>query len=81
MKKRRPKLPNPHTLSPDFLSKDKDAQLRTHNLQIRLNDYELRALKRYQELLKGKKSRAAICREAIMEKVLIGLEENQPTLF
>lgn len=81
MKRRsKTKLPNPHKLSPDFLSKDKEAQLRTHKVVVRFNDQELKALKRYQELLKGK-SKAAACREAIMEKVISVLEDNQPTLF
>lgn len=78
--KRRPKLPNPHKLSPDFMSKAHESKLRTHQIFIRLNDQELDALKRYLALSK-KKSRAAACREAIMEKVISVLENNQPTLF
>lgn len=79
-RRRKTKLPNPHNLSPDFLSKDKEAQLRTHKVVVRFNDHELKALKRYQELLKGK-SKSAACREAIMEKVISVLEDHQPTLF
>lgn len=74
------KRPNPHTLSPDFRSKEREALVRSHRVVLRLNDMEMAALKRYQQLLK-KTSRAALCREAIMEKVISGLEENQPTLF
>ncbi len=78
--KRRKKLPNPHTLSPDFMSKNRESKLRTNKIVIRLNDHEMQALKRYQEIVRGK-SRSGICREAIMEKVIAVLEENQPTLF
>lgn len=74
------KRPNPHTLPPDFRSKEKEAMVRRHRVVILLNDREADALKRYKETLKGK-SRASICREAIMEKVISGLDENQPTLF
>lgn len=74
------KRPNPHTLSPDFRSREKDALVRRHKLVILLNDREMDVLKRYQAVLKGK-SRAALCRDAIMEKALNVLEENQPTLF
>lgn len=78
--KRRKKLPNPHTLTPDFMSKNRESKLRTHKIFVRLNDHEMQALKRYQEIVKGK-SRSGICREAIMEKVIAVLDENQPTLF
>ncbi len=78
--KRRPKLPNPHHLSPDFMSKDREAKLRTNKIFVRLNDNELKALKRYMEITKSK-SRSGACREAIMEKVIATIEENQPTLF
>jgi len=74
------KRPNPHTLSPDFVSKEKEALLRTNRIVIALNDKELEAIRRYQKIAKGK-SRASLCREAIMEKVLTILDENQPTLF
>lgn len=74
------KLPNPHTLKPDFMSRAKESEKRTHKLLIRLNENEMNALKRYQELCKGK-SRAALSREAIMEKVIAALDENYPTLF
>ena len=69
-----------HKVAPDFASKQKEALVRRNRVTVLLNDKELDALKRYQALLKGK-SRMSICREAIMEKVLIGLDENQPTLF
>lgn len=74
------KRPNPHTLPPDFRSKEKEALVRRHRVVLHLNDREMDALARYQKSLK-KISRAALCREAIMEKVISGLEENQPTLF
>lgn len=74
------KRPNPHTLPPDFASKEKEALVRRNRVVILLNDKELDALKRYQASLKDK-SKASICREAVMEKVILGLDENQPTLF
>ena len=74
------KRPNPHTLSPDFRSREKEALVRRHRVVIQLNDKELDALNRYRRTLK-KTSRSALCREAVMEKVISGLEENQPTLF
>lgn len=74
------KRPRPHTLPPDFVSREKDALVRRNRVVILLNDKELDALKRYQKTLKGK-SQTSICREAVMEKVIAGLEENQPTLF
>lgn len=74
------KRPNPHTLSPDFASRERDALVRRNRVVFFLNDREIEALKRYQTLLKNK-SKASICREAVMEKVVRGLDENQPTLF
>lgn len=74
------KRPNPHTLSPDFRSRERQALVRRNRVVVLLNDMEAAALKRYQEVLKGK-AKAVICREAIMEKVIKGLDENQPTLF
>lgn len=74
------KRPNPHTLEPDFRSREEDKLVRKNRVVVYLNDREMDALKRYQKVLKGK-YRASVCREAIMEKVLKGLDENQPTLF
>lgn len=75
------KRPNPHTLPPDFRSREDKALLKKNRVVVLLSDKELDALKRYQAMLKSGKSRTAICREAIVEKVLRGLEENSPTLF
>ncbi|MBQ0096966.1 MAG: hypothetical protein KBS53_04865 [Bacteroidales bacterium] len=74
------KRPNPHTLSPDFRSREHQALVRKNRVVVLLNDMEATALKRYQSVLKGK-AKSVICREAIMEKVIKGLDENQPTLF
>ena len=74
------KRPNPHTLPPDFRSREKDAMVRRHRVEFFLNDKEMEALERYRASLKNK-PRSAICREAVIEKVLSALEENQPTLF
>lgn len=74
------KRPNPHTLPPDFRSRERKALVRRNRVVVFLNDMESDALKRYQSALKGK-PKSVICREAIMEKVIKGLDENQPTLF
>lgn len=74
------KRPNPHTLAPDFRSREHKSLIRRNRVVVLLNDMEADALKRYQIALKGK-AKAVICREAIMEKVIKGLDENQPTLF
>lgn len=70
----------PHNLSPDFHSREKEALVRRNRVVMLLNDREADALERYSKSLKGK-SKASICREAVMEKVIAGLEESQPTLF
>jgi len=75
------KRPNPHTLSPDFRSKEQETMKRDYKIIVNVNKRELEAIGRYQASLKGKVSRSSICREAIMEKVLLELSENQPTLF
>lgn len=74
------KRPNPHTLSPDFRSREDDSLVRKNKVVVYLNDKELEVLKRYQNILKGH-SRASVCREAIIEKALGALDENAPTLF
>ena len=74
------KRPNPHTLSPDFRSREQEKLVRRNRVAVYLNDRELDALNRYYKLLKGV-SRTSVCREAIMARVLKGLDENQPTLF
>ena len=70
----------PHNVSPDFVSREKESLRRRNKVVMLLNDKEMDALNRYRKTLKGK-SMASICREAVMEKVISGLEENQPTLF
>jgi len=75
------KRPNPHTLSPDFMSKEQKALKRDIKIEVNLNKREFEAIARYQASLSAKVSRSSICREAIMEKVLRELSENQPTLF
>lgn len=72
--------PNPHTLTPDFRSREEDALVRRNKVVVYMNDKEMSVLKRYQSLLNGR-SRTSVCREAIMEKALDALDENSPTLF
>lgn len=67
-------------VDPAFLEKQKASLIRRHRLVICLNDKEMEALDAYSSRF-GIRSKAALFREAAMEKVLSELEENHPTLF
>ncbi|MBR4826491.1 MAG: ribbon-helix-helix protein, CopG family [Bacteroidales bacterium] len=54
--------------------------LRTHRKSVLFNDKELEAISEYCRRFKVS-SRSALIRQAVMERVLRGLEENHPTLF
>jgi len=68
------------TVDPDFLDKQRAAMIRSHKQVMLLNDKELAALDEYCRRF-NVKNRSALCREALMERVLSELEENHPTLF
>lgn len=65
---------------PDYLKKQRKALVRRHRQVIYLNDLEMAAMERYCEKF-GVHAKAALCREAIMEKILSELQDNHPTLF
>lgn len=67
-------------VSPDFLDKQKASLKRTHRQVIYLNDQELAAIDEYCRQFKIS-AKSALYRQAIMERILAGLDENHPTLF
>lgn len=77
LKRKTPKLP---AVSPDFLDKQRASLKRTHRQVIYLNDQELAAIDEYCRQFKIS-AKSALYRQAIMERILAGLDENHPTLF
>lgn len=54
--------------------------VRRHRQVIYLNDSEMAAINRYCDQYRVS-TKAALFREAIMEKILSGLDDTHPTLF
>ena len=77
LKRKNKKLP---AVSPDFLDKQRASLKRTHRQVIYLNDQELAAIDEYCRQFKIS-AKSALYRQAIMERILAGLDENHPTLF
>ena len=77
MKKKKEQLQG---VDPDFLERQKLALRRRHRKTFHINDREKAAIDEFCDRF-GVKSRAALFREAIMDKVLTALDENHPTLF
>ena len=67
-------------IDPEYLKKQKEALVRKHRQVIYLNDSEMSAIRQYCEKFRVG-TKAALFREAIMEKVLSELDDNHPTLF
>ena len=67
-------------LSHDFLDRQRDSLRRTHRQVIYLNEQELAAINEYCRQFKIS-ARSALYRQAIMERILAGLDQNHPTLF
>lgn len=67
-------------IDPEYLKKQKEALVRRHRQVIYLNESEMAAINRYCEKFRVG-TKAALFREAIMEKVLSELDDNHPTLF
>lgn len=67
-------------IAPDFLDKQRESLRRTHRQVIYLNDREMAAIDEYCRQFKIT-ARSAMFRQAIMERVLSGLDQNHPTLF
>lgn len=70
-------IPN---VDPDFLEKQKAALVRSHRQVIYFNEKEMNAIDEYCRLFKVR-SKGAMLRQAIIERVLSELDENHPTLF
>ena len=67
-------------VSPDFLDKQRASLRRTHRQVIYLNEKELAAIDEYCRQFKIS-AKSALYRQAIMEMILAGLDQNHPTLF
>ncbi|MCQ2167550.1 MAG: ribbon-helix-helix protein, CopG family [Bacteroidales bacterium] len=67
-------------VDPDYLNKQKASLKRVYRKSILFNQKEIAAIDEYCRRFKVS-SRSAIIREAVMERILSGLEENHPTLF
>jgi len=74
------KKKKPVSVDPDYLKKQKAAVVRRHRQVIYLNDSEMAAIDQFCEKFRVG-ARAALYREAIMEKILKELDDNHPTLF
>ena len=67
-------------IDPEYLKKQKASLVRRNRQVIYLNDSEMTAISHYCEKFRVD-AKAALFREAIMEKVLSELDDNPPTLF
>lgn len=67
-------------IDPEYLKKQKESLVRRHRQVIYLNDSEMAAIRQYCDKFRVG-TKAALFREAIMEKVLSELDDNHPTLF
>lgn len=68
------------SVDPSYLDRQKDSLKRKYRKTMLFNEQELAAIDEYCRRFKVS-SRSALVREALMERVLKGLEENHPTLF
>ena len=68
------------SVDPEYLKKQKAALARRHRQVIYLNDREMAAVRAYCEYFHID-TKAPLFRQAIMEKILSELNDNQPTLF
>ena len=68
------------SVDPEYLKKQKAALARRHRQVIYLNDSEMAAIRAYCERFHID-TKAPLFRQAIMEKILSELNNNQPTLF
>ena len=68
------------SVDPEYLKKQKAALARRHRQVIYLNDGEMAAIRAYRERF-DIDTKAPLFRQAIMEKILSELNNNQPTLF
>lgn len=68
------------SVDPLYLEKQRASLRRIHRKSVLFNRQELAAIDEYCRRFKVA-SRSALIRQAVMERVLGGLEENHPTLF
>lgn len=68
------------SVDPSYLDRQKDSLKRKYRKTTLFNEQELAAIDEYCRRFKVS-SHSALVREALMERVLKGLEENHPTLF
>lgn len=78
MKRKKKQVSN--TVDPEYLKKQKASLVRKNRQVIYLNDSEMAAIDHYCDKFRVS-TKAALYREAIMEKVLSELDDNHPTLF
>jgi len=71
---------NGQKIDPLYLAKERAALRHRHRKTVLFNDRELAAIEEYCKVYHISK-KAVMFRQAIMERVLEGLEENHPTLF
>ena len=67
-------------VDPAYFDKQRESMLRVHRKSVLFNAGELAAIDEYCRRFKVG-SRSALIRQAVMERVRRGLEENHPTLF
>lgn len=67
-------------VDPAYLIKQKASLKRVYRKTVFFNEKELSAIDQYCRRFKVS-SRSALIRQAVMERVLAGLEEAHPTLF
>ena len=67
-------------VDPAYLDKQRASLRRIHRKTVLFNTQELAALDAYCKRFKVS-SRSALIRQAVMERVLSGLEESHPKLF
>ncbi|MBQ9462146.1 MAG: ribbon-helix-helix protein, CopG family [Bacteroidales bacterium] len=67
-------------VDPAYFDKQRDSLRRVHRKAVLFNENEVAAINEYCRRFKVS-SRSALIRQAVMERVLRGLEENHPTLF
>lgn len=67
-------------VDPEYMAKQAASLKRVHRKSVLFNTRELAAIDEYCRKFKVR-SRSALIRQSVMERVLTGLEENHPTLF
>ena len=77
MANRRAKAPN---VDPDYLERQKASLKRVCRMTVLFNSKEMSAIDEYCRRFKIN-SRSTVIRQAAMERILSGLDENHPTLF